>query len=296
MDNKLSSIRYFFDETLKSMWRNGIMTIASVTTVMVSVFILGIFMVLYVNSNRVAHHLENSVQVTVYMQDDATDEQINIIGSEIAALQGVIKVNPVTKEEALERFKNRLGENANILNALNDNPLPYSFDVHVDLPNRIDEIVPKIQGMSHVETVRYGKDVVERLFQFTKLLRYGGMVIVALMVIGTMFIIVNTIRLTVYARRKEITIMKYVGATDIFIRWPFLLEGILIGVVGACFSSFILTFMYDAMIYKVQSSLVFATIYDTWPLMFWIWLMLILVGGIVGAAGAYISLRRFLRV
>lgn len=296
MGNKADSIIYFFNETMRSMWRNGVMTVASVTTAVVSVLILGIFLLLFANSHNIARYLEDSVQITVYMQDDARDDQINIIGSEIAALPGVVKVDTVDKEKAMERFKERLGSNAGILSALDDNPLPYSFDVHVDGPERVTEIIPKIQGMSYVESARYGKDVVEKLFQFTRVLRYGGIAIIILMGMGTLFIIINTIRLTVYARRREIEIMRYVGATDSFIRWPFLLEGIFIGVFGAVISALALTILYSSVIEKIRLALAFIPVLPTWPLMIWIWVALIFVGGIIGVAGSYISLSRFLRV
>ncbi len=287
---------YFVQETVKSLKRNGFMTLASISTVTVSVLILGCFLLLFLNSNHIAGYLENSVQISVYMKNDATEDQINIIGSEIAALPGVTEIKTVSKEQAMERFKKRLGENASILEALDDNPLPYSFDVHVDVPERITEIIPKIQGMQHVESARYGKDVVEQLFQFTRILRYGGIILICLMAMGTLFIIVNTIRLTVYARRKEIDIMKYVGATDSFIRWPFMLEGISIGVMGSVLSAMFLQFGYGAVITKIQSALAFLPVLGKWPLMIWIWVILLFIGGGIGALGSYISLRKFLQV
>lgn len=287
---------YFAQETLKSLKRNGFMTVASISTVTVSVLILGSFLLLFLNSNHIASHLENSVQISVYMKNETREDQINIIGSEIAALPGVTEIKTVSKEEAMERFKKRLGENAGILDALEDNPLPYSFDVHVDTPERITEIIPKIQGMRHVETARYGKEVVEQLFQFTKVLRYGGILLICLMALGTLFIIVNTIRLTVFARRREISIMKYVGATDWFIRWPFMLEGITIGILGAILSAVLLQIGYGAVITKIQSALAFLPLMGKWPLMIWIWLLLLFIGGGIGALGSYISLRKFLQV
>lgn len=294
MASKLEIFQFFMKEALRSMWRNKVMTVASVSTVVISVFILGVFGILFQNSSNIAQYLENSVQITVYMKDNATDDQTNIIGSEIAALPGVVKVDTVSKEQALKRFKERLGENSGILDALDENPLPYSFDVHVDSPKRVMEIIPKIQGMSYVDSAKYGKDVVDKLFQFTKVLRYGGIVIIALMGIGTFFIVANTIKLTVYARRKEIKIMRYVGATDSFVSWPFMMEGIFIGIVGACISAVGLTIFYNLIVDKVQLALVFLPVLSTWPLMFWICLILLLVGGGIGAVASYMSLHDYL--
>lgn len=293
---KLRNGVYFLIEALKSLSRNGMMSVASVSIVAVSMLILGSFLILFFNSNHIASYLENTVQVSVYMKNDVTEDDINIVGSEIAALPGVVEVKTVTKEQAMERFKNRLGENAGILAALDDNPLPYSFDVRVDKPERVDELVPKIQSMRYVDSARYGKEVVDQLFQFTRIMRYGGTILIVLMGVGTLFIIVNTIRLTVYARRREINIMKYVGATDWFICWPFILEGVFIGLVGSCISAVVLQLCYSASVVKLQAALAFLPILSTWPLMFFIWGILVALGAIIGALGSFISLRKFLEV
>lgn len=293
---KFSTILYFVQETAKSLFRNGVMTVASMITVAVSILILGSFLLLFFNSNHIASYLENSVQISVYMENRAGEEDINTTGAELAALPGVTEVKTVTKEEAMHRFKQRLGENAGILDALEDNPLPYSFEVHVDAPERIGQITPIIQKMKKVESVRYARDVVEQLFQFTRVIRTGGVLLIALMMGGTLFIIINTIRLTVMNRRKEINIMKYVGATDWFIRWPFMMEGITIGLAGTVFSTVVLTFVYGASVGKFQQAMPFIPVLSAWPLMLWMWIGLLFFGTGIGALGSYISLKKYLQV
>lgn len=293
---KFSTFLYFVQETSKSLFRNGVMTIASMITVAVSTLILGSFLLLFINSNHIAGYLENSVQISVYMDTRTNEEDINTTGAELSALPGVTEVKTVSKEEAMKRFKSRLGENTGILDALEDNPLPYSFEVHVDIPERIGQITPIIQKMKKVESVRYAREVVEQLFQFTRILRTGGLLLIALMVCGTLFIIVNTIRLTVMNRKREVNIMKYVGATDWFIRWPFMMEGIVIGLVGTIFSTMVLTFIYGAVVTKIHQALVFLPVLSTWPLMLWMWIGLLAFGAGIGALGSYISLKKFLRV
>lgn len=293
---KYSTFVYYVQETSKSLFRNGVMTIASMITVAVSTLILGSFLLLFINSNHIAKHLENSVQISVYMDNHSNEDDINTTGAELAALPGVTEVKTVTKEEAMKRFRARLGENAGILDALEDNPLPYSFEVHVDAPERIGQIVPVIQKMKKVECVRYAREVVEQLFQFTRILRIGGLLLVTLMVFGTLFILANTIRLTVVNRKREINIMKYVGATDWFIRWPFMMEGIIIGLVGTIFSTAVLTFIYSAAVVKIRQALAFLPVLSTWPLMKGMWIGLLLFGMLIGALGSYISVKKFLRV
>ena len=175
----LSTKEYFVRETYKSIRRNGLMSVASVSTVALSLLVLGMFLLLFLNTNNLAQYLESQVQITVYMQDEADDSVLENTRVQLEGMPGVKKVTAVTKDEALERFKERLGEQQNLLNALGtDNPFPYSFEVEVDAPERIAELTPQIGDMEGVETAKFGQEVVEQLFQITKILRVGGVVLV----------------------------------------------------------------------------------------------------------------------
>ena len=230
----LSSKEYFIRETGKSIKRNGVMSLASVSTVAVSLLVLGMFLLMYLNTDNLAQYLESQVEMTVYMEDTATGEELASMRKSLVKLEGVVKVTEVTKDQAMERFKSRLGDQAGLLQALGkDNPFPYSFEIQVDRPERIRELVPVVSKMPKVETARFGQEVVEHLFSLTRVLRIGGAILIFFLALATLFIIVNTIRLTVFARRREVIIMKYVGATDWFIRWPFLLEGMVLGMGGS---------------------------------------------------------------
>ena len=226
-------------------------------TVALSILVLGLFLTMVLNVNNLAQYLENQVQVTVYMSDAATSVQRRQVEQQLKTTRGVMEVKGVTKEEALQNFKKRLREQEKLLDALGeDNPFPYSFEVQVDKPERIQEIVPQIEKMPGVETAKFGQEVVEHLFQLTRILRLGGIFLIIMLAIATLFIISNTIRITVFARRREVSIMKYVGATNWFIRWPFLLEGMFMGFVGALIAAVALFKMYDAAQVKI---------YSTWP-------------------------------
>ena len=217
--------------------------------------------------------------------------------TKLEGLPGVEKVTPVTKEEALERFKERLGEQQNLLNSLGtDNPFPYYFEVEVDAPERIAELTPQIGEMEGVETAKFGQEVVEQLFQITKILRIGGILLVVLLAFATLFIIANTIRLTVFARRREVNIMKYVGATDWFIRWPFMLEGMTLGFFGSLISITIIDISYSALLSRIYSTLAFLPMLPPYPMLIYVDLFIIISGTAIGAAGSYVSLRKFLRV
>jgi len=254
-------------------------------------------MVMVFNTNHVAKFLETQVQISVYMADSASSETLKATEKTLKALPGVTSVKNITKDEALERFKDRLGSQSNLLDFMGDeNPFPYSFEVHVDKPERISELAPKIDDLNGVETAKFGQEVVENIFRLTKIMRVGGILLVLLLAMATLFIIVNTIRITVFARRREVTIMKYVGATDWFIRWPFLLEGMFLGFTGALVATLIINQVYGAILNSVHATLAFFPLLPTWPLLLYIDITLIVIGTAIGAAGSSISLRKFLKV
>ena len=297
MAMSFSTKEYFVRETYKSIRRNGLMSFASISTVAVSLLVLGMFLLIFLNTNHLTKFLESQVQVSVYMEDSAGDEELHSIEEQLKKLPGVVKVTPVGKAEALSRFKERLGDQDKLLDALGeDNPFPNSFDVQVDTPERTKEITHVINEMEKVETAKFGQEVVEHLFQLTKILRFGGIALVIFLAMATLFIISNTIRLTVFARRKEVVIMKYVGATDWFIRWPFLLEGMTLGFFGAVVASILINGIYTALLESIHATLAFLPLLPASPLIMYVTIFLLVTGTGIGALGSFISLRKFLRV
>lgn len=292
-----STKEYFVKETYKSIRRNGFMSFASISTVAVSLLVLGMFLMIFLNTNNLAQYLESQVQVSVYMQDSATDKELTAVKEKLTKMPGVVKVTQVSKQQALERFKKRLGDQEQLLHSLGkENPFPNSFELQVDNPERIKVLTPQIGQLSKVETAKFGQEVVEHLFQLTKILRFGGILLVVFLAMATLFIISNTIRLTVFARRKEVIIMKYVGATDWFIRWPFLLEGMTLGFFGAVLASVLINSIYSGLLERIHATLAFLPLLSPSPLLLYVDLFLLVAGTGIGALGSYISLRKFLRV
>ena len=287
---KLKTGEYFIQEVFHSLRRNNWMTFASIGTVAVSLFVLGVFLILVLNMNRLAGMLESQVQISVYLEDHLTDREKRQIGYDIESLQGIDSVTYVDREE-------RLGDQKYLLDALSDdNPLPDAFEVTVTTPSVVESAAGAIASMQGVEEAKYGQDVVEHLFDITRLMRIFGFVLMGLLGGATLFIISNTIRLTVFARRKEIAIMKYVGATDWFIRWTFLLEGIVLGCIGGLIAAVALRSFYAAMAAKIYSTLAFFPLMPQYPFMNYVTLTILLAGIVIGAIGSVISLKRFLRV
>ena len=294
---KLRTTEYFIREVCISIKRNSWMSFASISTVAVSLFVLGMFLIIVLNMNRMASMLESQVQINVYLDDKLKGSEIDDLEDDLKKMQGIESVQYVSREDAIVRLKERLGDQKYLLDALDDkNPLPNSFEVTVKQPTMVETAAKAIEKFGGVESVKYGQDVVEHLFDMTRLVRIFGFTLMLLLAGATLFIISNTIRLTVFARRKEIAIMKYVGATDWFIRWPFLLEGVVLGFFGGVLASIALRSIYGLITAKVYSTLAFLPLIPQYPFVNFISLVMVLSGMGIGALGSTISLKRFLKV
>lgn len=294
---KFRTMEYFVREAVASLRHNSLMSFASVSTVALSLLILGLFLTLVLNLNHLASVLESEVQISVYLQDGLSDQQTRDLGARIAQIPGVVQVNYVSKDQALARFRQRLGEHQGILSALGDsNPLPNAYEVRVDRPEQVKPVAQAISGLPGVENARFGQEVIENLFALTRMVRVLGVLIILFLALAAVFIISNTIRITVFARRREIGIMKYVGATDSFIRWPFLLEGMVLGFGGALLAVLALNKAYGLMVDQIYSTLSFLPVIPKYPFLARISVMLLVAGTAIGALGSSLSLRRFIRV
>ena len=294
---KFRTSEYFVREVFVSLKRNNWMSFASIGTVAVSLFVLGVFLLLVLNLNRMASTLESQVQISVYLQDELKGAEKDELEERISDLSGIQSVKYVDRDEAIERFRERLGDQKYLLDALGDkNPLPDSFEVTVMQPSMVQTAAETIAQFDGVAEAKYGQDVVEHLFDITRLMRVFGLLLMVLLAGATIFIISNTIRLTVFARRKEIAIMKYVGATDWFIRWPFLLEGVVLGCIGGLVAAFALRSFYAAMAAKVYNTLTFFPLMPQYPFMNYVSAAILVSGMVIGAIGSTISLKRFLKV
>lgn len=293
---KIRTSEYVVREVFFSLCRNSWMAFASIGTVAVSLFIFGMFLIIVMNMNKMVVALESQVEISVYLKDEATEKQRSAVEAAIRGMQGIERVTFVDKEVAMARFKDRLGDQQFLLDALGeDNPLPDSFEVVARQPDMVKTAAAAIAALDGVETAKYGQDVVEHLFDITRLVRLFGLALMALLAGATLFIISNTIRLTVIARRKEIAIMKYVGATDWFIRWPFLLEGIVLGFFGSILAFVALRVAYGMITAKVYDTLAFFPLIPLYPFLTYVSFVLLFCGMAIGALGSTISLKRLLK-
>jgi len=294
---KLRTYQYFFREAFRSIFRNGWMSIASIATVSVSLIILGAFVLVVANTNYMASRMESDVEIAAYLELDTTSREIRETRDIIEGFPGVAEVELVTKEEGLEQLSQQFGEDHDLVAALGgENPLPDYFLVKAEEPEQVPRLAADIEDILYVESVDYGQGVVEKLFSLTGWIRAAGLVTIGLLAVATIFLIAITIRVTIFARKREIEIMQSVGATRWFIRCPFLLEGMFLGLTGSLIASVTLYFSYLFMVDKLSSTLSFLPVVTDIRLLLCILLIVLCAGPFVGSLGSLLSLRRFLQV
>lgn len=286
-------------EGMKNIVRNGSMTFSAISAVTVTLLILGVVLVLAMNVNHFVVVIENQVEIIVELDVSADYVRTNQIENDIKNISGVKAIEYVSKEDGLKELKDRLGDQSYLLEGLEDeNPLYDMFIVSAYEPQNISSIASQINVIKDVVNVDYGQGTVEKLFTITKWVRNIGIVFIVGLAFTAMFLISNTIKITINARRKEIELMKMVGATNWFIRWPFFVEGFLLGVFGSIIPIVLVLIGYKFILDKISSdfSLAFFKLLPMYPLAFQVSLLLIGIGAFIGIWGSLTSVRRFLRV
>lgn len=234
MAMKLRTIRRHIKEGMKNIIRNGWMTVASAGAVTMTLILVAAFLALMLNLNQMADKIEEDVEINTLIDSTANEDQIQELGEEISKLDKVDNVIFSSKDQELQKLIESMGEEGESWHMFEqDNPLQHVYIVKAKNPTDTRDIAGTIENMAHVQEVNYGEDVVKRLFQFNKYARNIGLVLIIGLVLTAIFLISNTIKITIMARSREIGIMKLVGATNWFIRWPFFVEGMLLGMLGS---------------------------------------------------------------
>jgi len=294
---KFSSLRYVAPEAILSMKRNSWMSLVAIVTVAITLFLCGVFWLLVLNIDANATMLENTVEIKAFVKDGSTDEQLQEIEEQIKGISGVSSVTFISKEDGLASMATRFGDDKRLLAALDDeNPLPDAYTIKAVNPEDVSVISKAVEKIDRIVSVRYGQGSVDNLFALLKWVRALGLGIMALLCVSAVVLIAMNIRMTVIARREEIMVMKYVGASNAFVRWPFLLEGIIIGLLGSLIAFGCLYFTYGNVIGYMMQNLLFLTYVNIDTVIFEVACVMLGLGIGLGALGSTISLRRFLRV
>jgi cell division transport system permease protein len=287
---------FYFREALLSFRRSALMTTATILSITTILIIVGVFLLISINSSLFLINLESQLEIVVYLEDNISKAELNNLKSNITAIDGIKEVKFVSKEKAYQRLLKNLGEQKDILSAIEKNPLPASFEIQVKDPEVIEQIANRIAGFKKVEEIEYGQEIAEKLLNFTYIFRRAGMLVLAFLVFASILIISNIIKITVYARRNEIEIMSLAGATSWFIKWPFIIEGFLQGFISAIFSIIILYNFYIFATNKVHQVIPFLPlVVDNMDLLP-IGIAIVLLGSFVGILGSMFSVGKYLDV
>ena len=292
---KGASLKYLTKEGFRNVWVNRLMSLASVSVLMACLVIIGLGAMIFFNIDALLDTIERQNVVMVYVDKSATDEQTTKIGLDLDLMENISNIEFVPKEDAFEAQKQAMGDDAALLEGLNENPLPDAYKVTVADLTQFKVTVDGIKKLDFVDTVRENSDVADKLIGIRKGVTAVIVGMVSLLFIVSLFIISNTIRITMFSRKLEISIMKAVGATNWFIRWPFMIEGMLLGVIAGLVSFGVLVGLYQGMVYIFSDVLAIFT-----PVAFggyagYILFAFMAVGIFTGSFGSLISMSKYLK-
>ncbi len=294
---------YFLLRAIKGIRDHLFLNVITIVIITLSMFIFGLFAIFFLNIKALIDYWEGRVVVSVYIDDSvANDRQkLSTLKERIEGVEGISGLRYISKEDAYRSFKEELGSFGELLEGLKENPIPASFEISLDRGtvdgDEVERIANKILGLHGVDDVDYGGEWIERLSLFFFALRLVMVILSGFLFLTTMLIISNTIRLTLFSRRREIEIMRLVGATDAFIKAPFVIEGMLQGLIGAVLAGVILVVSYMLIKPRIQPILGFV-LGGSPPVVSitYVFFGLLFLGTSLGILGSIISLRRFLEV
>lgn len=297
---KARTLARHFRESVKSLGRNGWMTFASISAVTVTLLIVGVFTLIMMNLNKLADDIESDVEIRVHIdiiEDTTTMKEIEErLMAEIQNMPDVAEVVYSTKEQELEKLVNDYGDELSLFEQ--SNPLYNVLYVKAVDPQRTEQVAKAIDQLDYTYEVKYGKGKIEKLFDYLNTGRNIGLVLVFGLLFTAMFLISNTIRITIIARKDEIEIMKLVGATNSFVRIPFVLEGIWIGILGSILPMVIISILYvnvyNSLAPKIQGD--FMELLPATPLLYQVCAIVLGIGILIGIWGSFMSVRKFLKI
>ncbi|MBE3093663.1 MAG: ABC transporter permease [Actinobacteria bacterium] len=298
--------KYFFGETFSSFRKNFLMFFTAITTVAITLFIVGFFIIIVFDIQGILSSIKNQVEIAVYLKDNVTDELKTYLENEIKGWDEISQVNFVSKDQALEKFK-KDNEGSEILKEIQGNPLPASFELQLKSPEKVEQVALRFMDkdgnfIEGVDEVIYGQNYVQKLFSITAIVGTIAFLIIVVLLLAAIVLIFNTIRLSVHARRKEIEVMKLVGATNWFVRLPFLFEGFFEGFIGSVISVVLLYFLSNYLLIRVEKAIVDTmhikdlAILGNNNIILYIYAGLVILGGLLGIFSSGFALKRYISV
>lgn len=291
------NLGYFGREARLSLSRNRLLSFATVITVAICIFILGVAVLMTINATYFMDQLESDLEIIVYVDKDSGKADTAQLEKDIKEIKGVGTVAFVSRNQAMERLQKKFqSKDYNLSKTVGKNPLPDSFEVKASDPQQVVAVAGRIAKLPGVSKVNYGQSIVEKLFKVTHGVRIVSVALIILLALGAVFLIATTIRLAIFARRKEIYLMKLIGATDWFVRWPFFMEGIVLGAVGSLMAVLLLALGYSSLLSNLGTASFFISLVHEKNLLLNIYGSLVITGAVLGVLGTWISVNRFLDV
>lgn len=288
-----------FKTSLVNLWRNGAMTFSSIFAVTITLLLIGVISVLALNVQDISANIEEGVRIYVKLERSIDENAENEVGKQIKQLKGVASATYFSKDEELSKLIDKQGEDGKELfeSYRDDNPLGAAYEVEAKDPTKLESLAKKIKDIPNVNSVNYGGDSTQSMVSTLNTIQTSGTVFIVGLVIVALFMISNTIKITITARSTEISIMRMVGASNWYIRIPFMLEGMLIGLFGAIIPIFVLVYGYGALYNYTGGSLMSSMLVLKAPMPFIRDFSFILagLGAGVGLIGSFVSIRRFLK-
>lgn len=293
---KINTITYLIGDAFKSLKRNKTISIASVITVFITFIVLGVFTLVAENANLAIAGVEDKIEIQVFLDKDIKLIDQREIQVKLNEQEGVQEVTYESQEQAYNNFKDTTSEGMLKGYTLENNPFPASYIVKISDVDKVSNIIEQVEGLEGVESIENQQELMNTISSVVRGIRLVGVILFTILVAVSIFLIMNTTKLTVYSRRKEVGIMKFVGATDWFIRWPFIIEGMVIGCIGALLSIIAIFGIYKWIIGMIVSKLLIVDVVSisyVYTTMLWEFAL----GGIViGGIASYGALRKFLTV
>lgn len=294
---KLYNISYFFREAFSSILTHRLMSAAATGVIMACLLLMGSFTLLTINVENMLQEVEDKNQVVVFVNETYTQEQATAMKKDIKAVENVVDADYVSREEALEEFRVELGENSSLLDGLGtDNPLRNRYVITMEnqaLTMQTAELLRKVEGVADVQA---RADISDKIVQIRHIVSAVCIVLILMLVAVSVFIISNTVNLTIFNRKEEISIMKMIGAQNGFIRAPFMLEGMLLGAAGALIAYLLQWALYEYLLRVVLADFAIFSLIGFWEAAGVIAILFAVVGVLVGSIGSGITMRKYLRV
>lgn len=291
------NVMYFISQSLKGLWRNGLMSLAAVTVLLSCLVLMGSFALLVYNVNENIETVAMLNEIVVIVDYEATDEQVQELSSQINRLDNIREVKYVSKEEGLESERSRYEEYSYLFEEIaEENPLPDVFKITYEDNSRVSNLVYQLGQLDHVNKVNNRTDIANDIENIKSGVSFIFIWFLAILFVISIFIIINTIKLGVEARSREISAMRYIGATNFFMMTPFVIEGIIIGLLAAGFGYLLQVFLYNTIYNAASNDYPMIHIAPLPDVQMYVWLGFIVVGVVAGVVGSIISLRRYMKV